>query len=101
MDKKLEIKLRDLLTNHRDEWVIDYHTIRHIPTGIEIWTSNAPYADLSVYRPIKSDRVQGFFNRRSFRKLTDSFFIEEENQENLKQNNLITILKNYKPIKTK
>jgi hypothetical protein len=93
MDKKLEIKLLDLLTNHREEWKAMYCKLVHLPTGISLWTANRGYGDLNIYEPFNTKRIKGWFNRRKFRKLTDSFMNEYNKNEH---NDLIEKLKNYK-----
>lgn len=72
MNRKLETKIIDLLVNHPDEWEVNAYTCKHLPSGVEIWIENRPYADLYVYKPSQTRRFRGYFRRKALRGIIDS-----------------------------
>ena len=45
-----------LLEEEKDMWVQGEHTLSHKERKIEIWTSNLPYLDCGIYRPIRKTK---------------------------------------------
>ena len=70
MDKQLQDKLFELLESP-DDWTLGDHTIKH-ESGLELWIANAPYGDLSLWRPFETERVKGYFNRRRMRQTIEA-----------------------------
>lgn len=51
MKPELFDKLVTVLRDPKEEWIVADYTIRHTLLGIEVWTSNVPVLDTSVYNP--------------------------------------------------
>lgn len=42
-------RLIELLTDPKQEWEFSDHVVRHVPSGVYLWTSNHPVWDCNTY----------------------------------------------------